>query len=295
MAMNVYAQNRQQLVALGDSCMREYDFFHAIQHYQQAQQIRTENKVRLKLAECFYQRNDYHGCSDVLDKVPSDSLNHNALRQLYYSNSAMKNTSEQLYWGTYIKIRYPMDSKIIADVMGLLVSDSYDKPEVAVSYGQDYCLIDSTNIEVNRALGEAYFLNKDYERCVATYRRLFAEKDTTYNSLYYMGGAFEYLNQLDSAAFYFTRAVERAPKMAVGNYRLGVVENQLGHYENALKYLHNAATLYEPSKFIMFIIYKNMGDAKFNLKDIKAADLYWGYALAYRDDPELAKRRQALK
>ena len=84
--MNVYAQNRQQLVALGDSCMREYDFFHAIQHYQQAQQIRTENKVRLKLAECFYQRNDYHGCSDVLDKVPSDSLNHNALRQLYYSN-----------------------------------------------------------------------------------------------------------------------------------------------------------------------------------------------------------------
>lgn len=88
--MNVYAQNRQQLVALGDSCMREYDFFHAIQHYQQAQQIRTENKVRLKLAECFYQRNDYHGCSDVLDKVPSDSLNHNALRQLYYSNSAMK-------------------------------------------------------------------------------------------------------------------------------------------------------------------------------------------------------------
>lgn len=161
----------QQLVALGDSCMREYDFFHAIQHYQQAQQIRKENKVRLKLAECFYQRNDYHGCSDVLDKVPSDSLNHNALRQLYYSNSAMKNTSEQLYWGTYIKIRYPMDSKIIADVMGLLVSDSYDKPEVAVSYGQDYCLIDSTNIEVNRALGEAYFLNKDYERCVATYQK----------------------------------------------------------------------------------------------------------------------------
>ena len=122
-----------------------------------------------------------------------------------------------------------------------------------------------------------------------------AAGDTTYNALYYTAGAYEYLEKFDSAALYFAKAVERNPKMAVGNYRLGVVENQLGRYDAAIEHLRAAATLYEPNKTIMFVIYKNMGDAKNSLKQFKEAYLYWGYALAYADDKELKEKRLELK
>ena len=45
----------------------------------------------------------------------------------------------------------------------------------------------------------------------------------------------------------------------------------------------------------MFVIYKNMGDAKNSLKQFKEAYLYWGYALAYADDKELKEKRLELK
>ena len=56
----------------------------------------------------------------------------------------------------------------------------------------------------------------------------FAVGDTTYNSLYYTAGAFAYMERLDSAVYYYAKAVKMKPKMAVGLYRLGVVETQLG-------------------------------------------------------------------
>lgn len=41
----------------------------------------------------------------------------------------------------------------------------------------------------------------------------------------------------------------------------------------------------------MFVIYKNIGEAKLKQQDLKAAYLYWGYALAYVDDKELEQKR----
>ena len=84
------------------------------------------------------------------------------------------------------------------------------------------------------------------------------------------------------------------PKMAVGLYRLGVVESQLGRYEDAVLHLKKAAELYEPDKSLMFTIYKNMGDSRLCQKNFKEAYLYWGYALAYVDDNDLAEKRKVL-
>ena len=179
--------------------------------------------------------------------------------------------------------------------MKVFLNQEDSNPNMAVLYGERYCKVDSDNVEVNRTLGEAYFLNRKYEQCIAIYNKVMAAGDTTYNALYYTAGAYEYLEKLDSAALYFAKAVERDPKMAVGNYRLGVVENQLGRYDAAIEHLRTAAKLYEPNKTIMFVIYKNMGDAKNSLKQFKEAYLYWGYALAYADDKELKEKRLELK
>ena len=207
----------------------------------------------------------------------------------------MQQTTLQTYWGMTLIEKFPMDGHIVADLMKVFLNQEDSNPNMAVLYGERYCKVDSDNVEVNRTLGEAYFLNRKYEQCIAIYNKVMAAGDTTYNALYYTAGAYEYLEKFDSAALYFAKAVERDPKMAVGNYRLGVVENQLGRYDAAIEHLRTAATLYEPNKTIMFVIYKNMGDAKNSLKQFKEAYLYWGYALAYADDKELKEKRLELK
>ena len=231
----------------------------------------------------------------MLKTIPEDSLTHDALREMYYAQGAMQQTTLQTYWGMTLIEKFPMDGHIVADLMKVFLNQEDSNPNMAVLYGERYCKVDSDNVEVNRTLGEAYFLNRKYEQCIAIYNKVMAAGDTTYNALYYTAGAYEYLEKFDSAALYFAKAVERDPKMAVGNYRLGVVENQLGRYDAAIEHLRTAATLYEPNKTIMFVIYKNMGDAKNSLKQFKEAYLYWGYALAYADDKELKEKRLELK
>ena len=294
-SLHAMAQNRRQLIEKGDSCIKAYNYFHAISYYKQAQTLGDDNAIRMKLASCHYLRTAYKQCADVLKTIPEDSLTHDALREMYYAQGAMQQTTLQTYWGMTLIEKFPMDGHIVADLMKVFLNQEDSNPNMAVLYGERYCKVDSDNVEVNRTLGEAYFLNRKYEQCIAIYNKVMAAGDTTYNALYYTAGAYEYLEKFDSAALYFAKAVERNPKMAVGNYRLGVVENQLGHYDAAIEHLRTAATLYEPNKTIMFVIYKNMGDAKNSLKQFKEAYLYWGYALAYADDKELKEKRLELK
>lgn len=293
--LHTMAQNCQQLIEKGDSCMKAYNYFCAISHYKQAQMLGDNNTIRMKLASCYYLRTAYKQCVDILKTIPEDSLTHDAMREMYYAQGAMQQTTLQTYWGMTLIDKFPMDGHIVADLMKLFVNQEESNPNMAVLYGERYYKIDSNNVEVNRALGEAYFLNRKYEQCIAIYNKVLSAGDTTYNALYYTAGAYEYLEKLDSAALYFAKAVERNPKIAVGNYRLGVVENQLERYDAAIEHLKTAATLYEPNKTIMFVIYKNMGDAKNKLKQFKEAYLYWGYALAYTDDKELKEKRLELK
>ena len=294
-SLHAMAQNRRQLIEKGDSCIKAYNYFHAISYYKQAQTLGDDNAIRMKLASCHYLRTAYKQCADMLKTIPEDSLTHDALREMYYAQGAMQQTTLQTYWGMTLIEKFPMDGHIVADLMEVFLNQEDSNPNMAVLYGERYCKVDSDNVEVNRTLGEAYFLNRKYEQCIAIYNKVMAAGDTTYNALYYTAGAYEYLEKFDSAALYFAKAVERNPKMAVGNYRLGVVENQLGHYDAAIEHLRTAATLYEPNKTIMFVIYKNMGDAKNSLKQLKEAYLYWGYALAYADDKELKEKRLELK
>ncbi|WP_314321566.1 tetratricopeptide repeat protein [Prevotella nigrescens] len=294
-SLHAMAQSRRQLIEKGDSCMKAYNYFHAISHYKQAQTLGDDNAIRMKLASCHYLRTAYKQCADMLKTIPEDSLTHDALREMYYAQGAMQQTTLQTYWGMTLIEKFPMDGHIVADLMKVFLNQEDSNPNMAVLYGERYCKVDSDNVEVNRTLGEAYFLNRKYEQCIAIYNKVMAAGDTTYNALYYTAGAYEYLEKFDSAALYFAKAVERDPKMAVGNYRLGVVENQLGRYDAAIEHLRTAATLYEPNKTIMFVIYKNMGDAKNSLKQFKEAYLYWGYALAYADDKELKEKRLELK
>mgnify|MGYP002870144914 CR=1 FL=1 len=65
-SMEIKADSLQLLVQAGDSCMRQYNTFEALKHYQQAFDMADTYEVRTKLADCYYKRGNYRETADLL-------------------------------------------------------------------------------------------------------------------------------------------------------------------------------------------------------------------------------------
>jgi thioredoxin-like negative regulator of GroEL len=103
------------LVAQGDSCMEQYDYYHAMQYYTQVAE--ADDMVKSKLATCYFLRADYRRCVALLEQLPDSVLSHDALRQLFYSYKALDDkTTKQRRWGERLLARFPMDSEVVADM-----------------------------------------------------------------------------------------------------------------------------------------------------------------------------------
>ena len=82
--------NRNGLVAKGDSCVTENDYFHALDYFLQAQKIRDTEDLQMKIADCYYCRYQLKECVMILEKIKEDSLSHDAFKELYYAYGAME-------------------------------------------------------------------------------------------------------------------------------------------------------------------------------------------------------------
>ncbi|WP_314381813.1 hypothetical protein [Segatella buccae] len=60
------APDYRELIAAGDSCMEIFNVFEAMRFYGQARQLNDDNAVKMRLADCYYQRADYRRCADLL-------------------------------------------------------------------------------------------------------------------------------------------------------------------------------------------------------------------------------------
>ena len=82
MAMNAKAnETTANLLQQGDSCLSRYDVFHATQYYQKYLEANPSHLgARRKLASCYRKVGNYTACISCLDKIPSDSINHEDMR-----------------------------------------------------------------------------------------------------------------------------------------------------------------------------------------------------------------------
>jgi tetratricopeptide (TPR) repeat protein len=293
--LGISAGNRMNLIASGDSCVSHYDYFHALQYYRQAQKKFDDFQIQMKIADCYYCRSDFQSCTDLLKKIDEDSLSHDAFREIFYSYGSMKQSGSQVYWGNQLLSRYPMDSKILADLMHVYSTDEVLQPQNAIEVGLKYCKTDSENIDVNCALAEAYFANRNFNSSLDEYQRLLLERDTTYSGLYHLGLCCQYLDQMDSARVYLQTAVSRYPTYPVAYYLLGVVENRLGDFPESCISLEKAAKLYMPDPTLMHIIYKCLGQSYAGQQKNSLAIDSWTTALKYQDDPDLRSKMEELQ
>ena len=289
----------------GDSCMQQYNTFEALKYYQQAYDLaqsqdithfsmdedfslskpyvpedKVPRHVRLKLADCYYQRANYRQTAELLKNMPEDSLSHEAFRELALSYQKMDDNDSYIFWAGQLLGRYPMDGDVVAGLT--LAYARNEQPQNGIYIAQAYLEKDSTNILVNRALGDAYFMNREFDKAVAMYDRLLQQGDSTFNTLYSAGMCNAQIDSLELAYQHLKDALFLSQMQHYGAaYRLGVVCVDTKRYDEGLHYLALATQLMKPDTTVMKAITLSRAEGYYMTERYAEAVTAWKEHLAY--------------
>ena len=292
-------------VQKGDSCMQQYNTFEALQYYQQAYDLaqsqditrfsmdkdfslskpyvpedKVPRHVRLKLADCHYQRANYRQTTELLKNMPEDSLTHDAFRELALGYQKQGDTDSYIYWASQLLGRFPMDAEIVAGL--ILAFAKNDQPQNGIICGLKYTLKDSTNILVNRALAGAWFMNRDFTAAAKLYDKLLLQGDSVFNTLYSAGMSYTQIDSLERAYKCLLPAFALSQMQHAGcAYRLGVVCVDTKRYEEGLRYLDLATQLMQPDTTIMKAITLSRGEGYYLTEHYAEAVAAWKEHLTY--------------
>jgi tetratricopeptide (TPR) repeat protein len=168
-------------------------------------------------------------------------------------------------------------------VAGLTLGLSRDNQAwKGIECGLKYYLKDSTNILVNRAIADAYFMNRQFDNAVRMYERLLQLGDSTFNTLYSAGLSYSMIKELDRAYPYLRNAFFLS-QMQHANcaWRLGVVCVDTKRYEEGVRYLELATQLLLPDTTTMKAITLSKGEAYYLTEHYDKAVEAWKEHLAY--------------
>ena len=270
----------QVILQRGDSCMQQYNTFEALKYYQAAFGMADTIEVRTKLADCYYKRGNYSQTAELLKLVPEDSLSHDAFRQLANSYQKQGDTDSYIYWTEQLVNHYPMDGEMVAGLT--LAYAKNEQPQNGIICGMKYSLRDSTNILVNRARADAWFMNRDFSAAAKLYDRLLAQGDSTFNTLYSAGMSYSRLDSLELAYKYLQLAFLISGMQHQGcAYRLGVVCVDTKRYPEGLGYLDLAKRLMLPDTTIMRAITLSQGEGYYLTHRYEEAVAAWKEHLTY--------------
>ena len=240
----------------------------------------VECGIQMKLADCYYKRANYREASELLKTIPEDSLSHESFRQLAYSYQKQGDNDSYVYWANQLVKYFPMDGEMIAGL-----THGYTKQDQAwkgLEVALKYYAVDSTNILVNRALADAYFIDRQFDKAVTIYEHLLAQGDSTFNTLYSAGMCYTRIDSLNKAyncllpAFYLSQMQHSGCA-----YRLGAVSIDLQSYEEGLRYLDIALQLMQPDTTTMKAITLSQGEGYYLTKQYDKAVESWKQHLEY--------------
>ena len=276
----VAADSLTLLIQAGDSLMQQYNTFEALRYYQQAFAMKDTLESRTRLAECYYKRANYRQTADLLKTVDAGELSHEAFRELALSYQKMGENEAFIYWASNLTNRFPMDGEIVAGLT--LAHARANQPEKGIICGMKYCQRDTTNILVNRALADAWFMNRDFKAASKVYERLMQQGDSSFNTLYSAGMCYTRLDSLELAYKLFVPAFLLSGMQHAGcAYRLGVVCVDTGRLDEGIGYLDLATRLLLPDTTTMKAITLSQGEAYYWMRQYDKAIEAWKKHLAY--------------
>jgi tetratricopeptide (TPR) repeat protein len=212
--------------------------------------------------------------------MSEDSLTHDAFRHITYSYKHQGDNGAFMYWASQLLKRYPMDGEIVAGLTFAYAKN--EQPQNGIVCGMKYYLRDSTNILVNRALADAWFMNRDFSAASELYEKLLAQGDSTFNTLYSAGMCYTRLDSLERAYKYLQLAFLISGMQHPGcAYRLGVVCVDTKRYEEGLGYLNLSLELMQPDTTAMKAITLSQGEGYYLTERYPEAIGAWKRHLTY--------------
>ena len=236
--------------------------------------------IQMKLADCYYKRANYRQASDLLKLIPEDSLSHEAFRELANSYKRLGDTDSYVYWTSRLVDHYPMDGEMVAGL--ILGYAQLNQPEKGLTLGLNYSLKDRTNILVNRAVADAFFLKRDFTAAGIWYDQLLQQGDSTFNTLYSAGMSHSQAGNLEKAYNCLSQALILSQLQHAGcAYRLGVVCVDTKRYEEGLRALDLAIELTKPDTTMMKAITLSQGEGYYLTEHYPEAVEAWKRHLSY--------------
>ena len=236
--------------------------------------------IQMKLADCYYKRANYRQASDLLKLIPEDSLSHEAFRELANSYKRLGDTDSYVYWTSQLVKHYPMDGEMVAGL--ILGYAQLNQPEKGLTLGLNYSLKDRTNILVNRAVADAFFLKRDFTAAGIWYDQLLQQGDSTFNTLYSAGMSHSQAGNLEKAYNCLSQALILSQLQHAGcAYRLGVVCVDTKRYEEGLQALDLAIELTKPDTTMMKAITLSQGEGYYLTEHYPEAVEAWKRHLSY--------------
>ena len=276
----VVADTLTMLIQTGDSLMQKSNTYEALKYFQQAYAHCDSSLTRIKLADCYYKRGNYHQTANLLKNVPAGDLTHEAFRQLALSYQKQGDNDSFIWWTSNLTSLYPMDGEMVASLITAYTRE--DQAWKGVNIGERYLKKDATNILVNRALADAYFMDRKFELSVAMYEYLLQQGDSTFNTLYSAGMCYTRLDSLERAYKHLLPAFLLSGMQHAGcAYRLGVVCVDTDRLDEGLGYLNIATKLLLPDTTTMKAITLSQGEAYYLMGHYAQAVEAWKQHLAY--------------
>lgn len=236
--------------------------------------------VQMKLADCHYKRANYREAANLLKLIPEDSLSHEAFRELANSYKKQGDTDSYVYWTSQLVKHYPMDGEMVAGL--ILGYAQLNQPEKGLTLGLNYSLKDRTNILVNRAVADAFFLKRDFTAAGIWYDQLLQQGDSTFNTLYSAGMSHSQAGNLEKAYNCLSQALILSQLQHAGcAYRLGVVCVDTKRYEEGLRALDLAVELTKPDTTMMKAITLSQGEGYYLTEHYPEAVEAWKRHLSY--------------
>ena len=269
------------LVVRGDSCMLMNDTYNSMLCYEQANQLCRNDTVMHKLAQCYFKRGQYVKCLTLTDSLMADTvlyqhikLRYNCLQKMDADDSLRIDCAQRL-----VSIN-PMDAAVVADIATYY--NGKQQADTALSYCQAYYCIDSTNQQINKQMGRAFFIKKDYYRALDLFLEAYNNGDENPATLFYIGRTYECCNIPEKAHDFMLMAAEKSMFASLPVVKaLARVSNTFSHRDEVLEYTQKGFELCQADSASMAELY-----------EIRA-NFYRAYRITYRDDS--VKREQCTK
>lgn len=196
-------------MARGDSCMRMNDTYNSMLCYEQALLLGSSDTVMYKLAQCYFKRGQYVKCLALTDTLMADTVVYQHIKLRYNCLQKMgADDSLRIDCGRQILAVNPMDAAVVTDIATYYNGEQMADTALAVC--QAYYKLDSTNQLVNKQMGRALFIKKDYYPALDLFLDAYKNGDENPALLFYIGRTYECCSIPERAHDFILMAAEKS-------------------------------------------------------------------------------------